>query len=73
MGRTTDEKGTDKAQAIRRSQQKDRSRILQEIQQSQTTLARYSENVRLYLMSLRNRSWMLANQIYCRLTLRSGG
>ena len=43
MGRTTDEKGTDKAQAIRRSQQKDRSRILQEIQQSQTTLARYSE------------------------------
>ena len=42
-GRTTDEKGTDKAQAIRRSQQKDRSRILQEIQQSQTTLARYSE------------------------------
>ena len=43
MGRTTDEKGTDKAQAIRRSQQKDRSRILQEIQQSQTTIARYSE------------------------------
>ena len=43
MGRTTDEKGSDKAQAIRRSQQKDRSRILQEIQQSQTTIARYSE------------------------------
>lgn len=43
MGRTTDEKGTDKAQAIRRTQQKDRSRILQEIQQSQTTIARYSE------------------------------
>ena len=43
MGRTTDEKGTDKAQAIRRSQQKDRSRILQEINQSQTTIAKYSE------------------------------
>ena len=43
MGRTTDEKGTDKAQAIRRTQQKDRSRILQEINQSQTTIATYSE------------------------------
>lgn len=43
MGRTTDEKGTDKAQAIRRTQQKDRSRILQEIQQSQTAIAKYSE------------------------------
>jgi hypothetical protein len=43
MGRTTDEKGTDKAQAIRRTQQKDRSRILQDIQQSQTTIAKYSE------------------------------
>jgi hypothetical protein len=43
MGRTTDEKGTDKAQAIRRTQQKDRSRILQEINQSQTTIAAYSE------------------------------
>ena len=43
MGRTTDEKGTDKAQAIRRTQQKDRNRILQEIQQSQTTIAKYSE------------------------------
>ena len=43
MGRTTDEKGTDKAQAIRRSQQKDRSRILQDINQSQTTLTKYSE------------------------------
>lgn len=43
MGRTTDEKGSDKAQAIRRSQQKDRNRILQEIQQSQTTIAKYSE------------------------------
>lgn len=43
MVRTTDEKGTDKAQAIRRTQQKDRSRILQEINQSQTTIAGYSE------------------------------
>jgi hypothetical protein len=43
MGRTTDEKGTDKAQAIRRTQQKDRSRILQEINQSQATIATYSE------------------------------
>jgi len=43
MGRSTDEKGADKAQAIRRSQQKDRSRILQEIQQSQATIAKYSE------------------------------
>jgi len=43
MGRTTDEKGTDKAQAIRRSQQKERSRILQEINQSQASLAKYSE------------------------------
>jgi hypothetical protein len=43
MGRTTDEKGSDKAQAIRRTQQKDRSRILQEINQSQTAIAGYSE------------------------------
>lgn len=43
MGRSTDEKGADKAQAIRRSQQKDRSRILQEIQQSQAAIAKYSE------------------------------
>jgi len=44
MGRTTDEKGSDKAQAIRRTQQKERSRILQEIQQSQTSIASYSED-----------------------------
>jgi hypothetical protein len=43
MGRSTDEKGAATAQAIRRSQQKDRNRILQEIQQSQTTIAKYSE------------------------------
>lgn len=43
LGRSTDEKGADKAQAIRRSQQKDRARILQEIEQSQITIAKYSE------------------------------
>jgi hypothetical protein len=43
MGRSTDEKGADKAVAIRRSQQKDRTRILQEIQQSQAVIAKYSE------------------------------
>lgn len=43
MGRSTDEKGADKAQAIRRSQQKDRTRVLQEIQQSQASIAKYSE------------------------------
>ena len=43
MGRSTDEKGADKAQAIRRGQQKDRSRILQEIQQSQSAITKYSE------------------------------
>jgi len=43
MGRSTDEKGADKAQAIRRGQQKDRTRILQEIQQSQAAIAKYSE------------------------------
>lgn len=43
MGRSTDEKGADKAQAIRRGQQKDRNRILQEIQQSQAAIAKYSE------------------------------
>ena len=43
MGRSTDEKGAATAQAIRRSQQKDRTRILQEIQQSQAAIAKYSE------------------------------
>jgi hypothetical protein len=43
MGRSTDEKGAATAQAIRRSQQKDRTRILQEIQQSQSFIAKYSE------------------------------
>jgi len=43
MGRSTDEKGAATAQTIRRSQQKDRTRILQEIQQSQAVIAKYSE------------------------------
>ena len=43
MGRSTDEKGAATAQAIRRSQQKDRTRILQEIQQSQAAIGKYSE------------------------------
>ena len=43
MGRSTDEKGAATAQAIRRSHQKDRTRILQEIQQSQSVIAKYSE------------------------------
>jgi len=43
MGRSTDEKGAATAQSIRRSQQKDRTRILQEIQQSQSVIAKYSE------------------------------
>jgi len=43
MARTTDASGANQATAIRRSQQKDRNRILQEIQQSQSTLASLSE------------------------------
>ena len=43
VGRTTDEKGMDKAQAIRRTQQKDRSRLLSEIQQNQASIAALQE------------------------------
>jgi len=39
MGRSTDEKGAEKAVAIRKAQQKDRGRITQEIAQSQKTIA----------------------------------
>ena len=39
VGRTTDEKGLDKAQAFRRSQQKDRSRLVSQIEQSQKSIA----------------------------------
>lgn len=43
MGRTADEKGADKAVSIRRSQQKERSRLLQEIEQAQGRLAPLNE------------------------------
>jgi hypothetical protein len=39
MGRSTDEKGAEKAVAIRKAQQKDRGRITQEIAQSQKTIS----------------------------------
>jgi hypothetical protein len=39
LGRSTDEKGADKAVALRRSQQKDRSRLQTEISQSQKSIA----------------------------------
>jgi hypothetical protein len=43
MARSQDEKGADKAVAIRRAQQKDRSRIVQEITQSQKTINALNE------------------------------
>jgi hypothetical protein len=43
MARSQDEKGADKAVAIRKTQQKDRSRINQEIAQSQKTIASLNE------------------------------
>ena len=43
MGRSTDEKGADKAVQIRRSQQKERARLLAEIQIEQKVIARLSE------------------------------
>jgi len=43
MGRSTDEKGADKAVAIRRSQQAERGRLLKEIAQSQTRIAALNE------------------------------
>lgn len=43
MGRSEDEKGADKAVAIRRSQQKERSRLLAEIQAEQTTIGKLNE------------------------------
>jgi hypothetical protein len=39
MGRSSDEKGADKAVAVRRSQQKERQRIQSEIQAEQTTIS----------------------------------
>jgi len=43
MGRSTDEKGADKAVAVRRSQQKERGRLLAEIETYQKTVTRLSE------------------------------
>jgi hypothetical protein len=43
MGRSQDEKGADKAVAIRRGQQKERARLLGEITAEQTTIAKLSE------------------------------
>ena len=43
MGRSTDEKGADKAVAIRRSQQKERSRLLAEIASEQKNISQLSE------------------------------
>lgn len=43
MGRSTDEKGADKAVAIRRSQQKERSRMLAEIETEQKKITQLNE------------------------------
>ena len=43
MGRSTDEKGADKAVAIRRSQQKERNRLLAEIEVEQRKVSKLSE------------------------------
>ena len=43
ISRTTDSAGSDRAIAIRRGQQKDRARILNEIGQAQTKIAKYNE------------------------------
>lgn len=43
MGRSTDEKGADKAVALRRAQQKERSRLLSEIEAEQKNVASLSE------------------------------
>jgi len=43
MGRSSDEKGAEKAVSIRRSQQKERVRLQSEIQVEQKTIAKYSE------------------------------
>lgn len=43
LGRSTDEKGADKAVALRRSQQKERARLQKEISQSQQSIAQLNE------------------------------
>jgi len=45
MGRSTDEKGADKAVALRKTQQKERSRLLAETQESQRKVATLSDEV----------------------------
>ena len=45
VGRTTDEKGLLQAQALRRTQQKDRSRLVSQIEQSQKHIADYQEEL----------------------------
>lgn len=45
VGRTTDEKGLIQAQALRRSQQKDRGRLVSQIEQSQKHIANYQEEL----------------------------
>jgi hypothetical protein len=45
VGRTTDEKGVLQAQALRRSQQKDRSRLVSQIEQSQKSIASHQEEL----------------------------
>ena len=45
MGRSTDEKGADKAVSLRKSQTRDRVRLLAEIQEEQKTVASLSEEV----------------------------
>lgn len=43
LGRTTDDKGAERAISIRRGQQKERARILNEIGQAQAKIAKYNE------------------------------
>jgi hypothetical protein len=43
LGRSTDEKGADKAVALRRSQQKERGRLLSEISQSQKSISQLND------------------------------
>lgn len=45
MGRSTDEKGADKAVALRKTQQKERTRLLAETQESQRKVATLSDEV----------------------------
>jgi hypothetical protein len=52
MGRSTDEKGADKAVALRKAQQKERSRLLAETQESQRKVATLSEEVAPYSIEL---------------------